>query len=113
MKISSKTLATGITVLTILGASATVLANKDHGKRDSDDCDSDAVSLVQNATLGIDEAMKIALADTPGKVIEAEIEKDDGLVVWEIEIVNNQNQVYEFEIDANSGAILENERDDD
>ena len=112
MKISNKTLAAGITALTILGTSAAVLANKDHGKRDGD-CDSDSAKLVQDAAIKIDQAMKIALADMPGKIIEAEIEKDDGVVVWEIEIVNNQNQIYEYEIDANNGAILENKRDDD
>lgn len=108
MKISKKTIVTSIIALSIAGGAATLYAKKDREKSDIN-----KASLVQEATLTIDDAIKVALADMPGKVIEAELEKDDGVMVWEIELVNNQNELYEFEIDANSGAILESERDDD
>jgi len=111
MKISKKTLTAGIVTLSIALASAVVYANKNHEHKGHGH--SDSASLIRNAALGIDQAMKIALAEMPGKVIEAEIEQDDGVIVWEIEVLNSQNQVYEFEIDANSGVIIESERDDD
>ena len=69
--------------------------------------------LFQAETLSLDKASKVALADMPGKVIEAELEKDDDETVWEIELVNANNEIYEYEINANTGAILESERDDD
>lgn len=108
MKISKKTIVTSIIALSIAGGAAAVYAKKDREK-----CDVDKVTLVQEAKLTVDDAIKVALADMPGKVIEAELEKDDGVMVWEIELVNNQSELYEFEIDANSGAILESEREDD
>ena len=104
----TKTVSATAIALTITGASIAVLANQ----KDHRDCDSDEAKLVQSAKLNIDQAMAIALADRPGKVIEAEIESDDGKTVWEIELVDNQNHIYEYDIDANNGAILESERKD-
>ncbi|MGI9316489.1 MAG: PepSY domain-containing protein [bacterium] len=108
MNISKKTLTAGIVVIAIAGASAVGLANhKNHNHRDHDSAD-----LIRESAISIDQAMEIALADVPGKVMEAEIDREDGVVVWEIEVVDNQNQIFEFEIDANSGNILEKELDD-
>ena len=106
MKTSKKTLATTITVAIIAGISTAVIASKEHD-------DLNSASAIQEATLGIDEATKIASKEVAGKVIEAELEHDDGILVWEIEVINDKNQIYEVEIDANSGAILEIEQDDD
>lgn len=108
MKTSSKIVA-NILAITIVGTSAVALANhKGH------DCHGDdAVELIQKAKLSVDQAMAIALTDVPGKVIEAEIEREKNTVIWEIEVVDNQNQMYEFEIDANTGDILEKQLDND
>ena len=103
MKTSTKALTAGIASLIIAGTSITAFSGQ------SDD---DKPELVNQASLSIEQAMAIALADVPGKVIEAELEHDDGTLVWEIEVLNSENLVYEFEIDANDGRILEKERDD-
>jgi len=69
-------------------------------------------STIQSAPIQLDKAVEIALATIPGVVKEAEFEIEDGKSVWEVEIVNAAKEVYELEIDANSGEILEQERDD-
>lgn len=99
-----KILSGAVTALSIAVTSTIVIASQ---KGD------DSASLIQDASLGVDQAMAIALADVPGNVIEAEIERENGKLIWEIEIVDQQNQVYELEIDANSGEILEKELEDD
>ena len=46
----------------------------------------------------------------PGRVIETELERDDGRYVYEIELLGDDGRVYEFEFDAASGERLEFER---
>jgi len=49
----------------------------------------------------------------PGKVFEAELELEDTLAVWQVEILNAEKQMVEIEIDANTGEILSQEIDND
>ena len=67
------------------------------------------IQLIESASIDINQAMTIALADTPGKAFEVELEREKDKAVWEIELVSNDNEMYEFEIDAQSGDILEKE----
>lgn len=41
-----------------------------------------------------------------GNVIEVELDRDDGKVIYEIEMVGPQGQVVEFEFDAASGELI-------
>lgn len=41
-----------------------------------------------------------------GSVIEVELERDDGRVIYEIEMVGPQGQVVEFEFDARNGELI-------
>lgn len=107
MKNLTKGLITSAVAIAISGAPIAVMAKK------KGNCDGEEATLLQNAQLGIEEAIAIALKDKPGKVIEAEIDSEDGVTIWEVELVDSQNHIYEYEIDANSGTILESERDDD
>lgn len=42
-----------------------------------------------------------------GDVIDVELERDGGKVIYEIELLGPQGQVVEFEIDARTGEVLE------
>lgn len=42
-----------------------------------------------------------------GEVIDVEMERDDGKVIYEIELLGPQGQVVEFEVDARTGEVLE------
>lgn len=41
-----------------------------------------------------------------GEVLEVELERDDGLTVYEIEMLGPQGQLVEFEFDATSGELI-------
>lgn len=41
-----------------------------------------------------------------GQVLEVELERDDGEVIYEIEMIGPQGQVVEFEFDAASGELI-------
>ena len=61
------------------------------------------------AAISQDEAVQIALERVPGATaqdVRIELDRDDGRYKYEGEIIYN-NTEYDFEIDANSGTILE------
>ena len=105
MKTSTKVLTAGIVSAVVAGTSFAAFSGKGH----RDDL---TIELVNQASISAEQAMGIALTDVPGKVIEAEMEIEDGTLIWEVEVLNNENLVYEFEIDAKDGNILEKEQDD-
>ena len=41
-----------------------------------------------------------------GEVLEAELERDDGEILYEVEMIGPQGQVVEFEFDAASGELI-------
>jgi uncharacterized membrane protein YkoI len=47
-----------------------------------------------------------------GRVLEIDLEHDDGHPIYEIELLDDNGRVLELEIDAVTGAILEQEYDD-
>ncbi|ARS49271.1 MULTISPECIES: PepSY domain-containing protein [Pseudomonadaceae] len=49
----------------------------------------------------------------PGStLLEAELEEEDGILVYEVEILTLQGVVRELELDARNGNILKDEEDD-
>ncbi|MBT2758346.1 PepSY domain-containing protein [Mesobacillus foraminis] len=79
---------------------------------DDDDDDDDNKSNVQNTEVKLskDEVIAIAVKETPGKVVEFEFDRDD--LVYELEVKTDKSEV-DYEIDANTGKILEKDTDDD
>lgn len=68
---------------------------------------------VVNLGTDLESAVATALAEQPGDVIEVELEIERKRSTWEIEIVDETNQVFEIEIDGITGEIVETEREDD
>ncbi|MBD7909049.1 PepSY domain-containing protein [Sporosarcina sp. Sa3CUA8] len=50
--------------------------------------------------------MMVALQQVPGHVVKAELEYDQGTVIYEIEIRTHDGQKYEVKVDANTGNVL-------
>lgn len=61
--------------------------------------------------ISMDEAISIALQETGGTVKEAELDDDDGLTYYEIEIHSNEGEV-EVEVNAYTGEIIQISYDD-
>ena len=57
--------------------------------------------------ISIEDAMSIATEQLPGEVVKVELDTENGMPVYEIDIVNTQGIKYEIEIDAQTGRILE------
>lgn len=68
-------------------------------------------SNADNTQISLEKAKNIALAEVPGgTVVKAEYDVDDGIPVYEVEIVKGAYE-YEFKIHAKTGEILEREQD--
>jgi uncharacterized membrane protein YkoI len=67
------------------------------------------VAMAMAATITIDQAIKTALDNFPGKVIEAELEKKHDKTVWEVEILTSEQVIKVVHVDAESGAVINTE----
>ena len=62
--------------------------------------------------LSFDDALKVAEATLPGKVVKGVLEIEDGNLQYAFEIVGSDKKVGEVEVDAGNGAVLGIDRDD-
>lgn len=59
------------------------------------------------------EAIQIALRYVPGEVLKVELDVEHGILIYEITIRAYTGMYYEVKIDANTGALIEIEREFD
>jgi uncharacterized membrane protein YkoI len=62
--------------------------------------------------LPLERILERAHAAKPGEIIETELERKQGRYVYEVEILDGAGQVWEVELDAKTGELLEIEQDD-
>lgn len=63
------------------------------------------------AAISVDRAKQIALAEVPGgTVFKCQLDRDDGRLVYEVEVYSGSTE-YDFEIDAQTGAIISRDVD--
>lgn len=110
-------LAGGITSVLLMGACSSVSADTNLDweadgsegtakTQTSEEVDMEKVE--QNAQKAVDEAKKIF----DGKVTDVELDEDDGVYYYEVEM-NNGKQEYEVDINAETLAIIEEDLDDE
>jgi uncharacterized membrane protein YkoI len=66
----------------------------------------EVIAMAQAAKVTIDQAIKTALDNIPGKVIEAELEKKHDKAVWEVEILTAEQVIKVVHVDAESGSVI-------
>ncbi|GGP14809.1 PepSY domain-containing protein [Oceanobacillus neutriphilus] len=67
--------------------------------------ESDNQETENDAMLSHEEAKEIALKEFPGKVTDLELDSDDGVYIYEIEIVNGEDEA-SIEINAYTGNVV-------
>jgi len=80
------------------------------GKGETDEV-KEAVKMAAAAKVAIEQAVKTASEKVSGKIVEAELEKKHGKLVWEVEVVTAENKVMEVHIDAETGAVIDVEEE--
>jgi uncharacterized membrane protein YkoI len=68
--------------------------------------------LKKGAILPLADISAKVQARVPGKVLEVELEREDGRYVYEFKILRKNGRVQEVEADAATGKILKIEDDD-
>ncbi len=62
--------------------------------------------------LSLEVILKNVRQEFPGKVLEVELEKEHGQIVYEIEILNDNGVITEIYVDAKTGKLLLTKEDD-
>ncbi|MCF6236630.1 MAG: PepSY domain-containing protein [Gammaproteobacteria bacterium] len=62
--------------------------------------------------MALEEILKHAKKEINGRILELELEREDGIYLYEILILDSEGQLWEIEIDASSGKILKRELED-
>lgn len=70
-------------------------------------------AMLRGEILPLVDILERLAAVQPGAVIEVEIEIEDGLRIYEIELISPDGRILEVDIDAGTGEILSLEEDDD
>ncbi len=64
------------------------------------------------AKISFDDALKAAVAASPGKVIKGELEVEDGTLMYSFEIIGTDSATTEVEIDAGNGKVLSADKEE-
>jgi uncharacterized membrane protein YkoI len=93
-----------VTGFVLIGAGGGLAADDDH--------DLARRALEQGRALPLADILAKVTPRVPGKVIEVELEVDDGALVYDLKVLTPQGRLQEIEVDAATGRILEIEDDD-
>ncbi|MFD2642472.1 PepSY domain-containing protein [Pseudomonas japonica] len=67
----------------------------------------------EGVILPLEQLLQSALGRYPGaRLLEAELEEDDDVYVYEVELLTGEGVVREIKLDAASGTLLKDEEDD-
>jgi uncharacterized membrane protein YkoI len=77
--------------------------------RADQDSDRARESRAAGKTVALQSLVEWVAARYHGRLLEAELEEDDGALVYELEWLTPQSSVLEFEFDAHTGRLLEAE----
>ena len=89
-----------------------VLAMAPPALADDDDHDRARAAVARGDILPLSRILDIAKRDTPGRVIDVDLDEDDGRYIYEIEIIDGRGRMVEMKLDAASGRIIERDIDD-
>jgi len=66
----------------------------------------------QGDILSLEQIIELAVEVKQGQILETDLERDDGRYVYELEILDSRGQVWEIELDAQTGELIELENED-
>ncbi|MUV37006.1 uncharacterized protein JNUCC1_00812 [Lentibacillus sp. JNUCC-1] len=78
-----------------------------------EDDDVSQKELKEMASISQEEAINISLEEVPGEAVQTELDDEDGKAVYEVDVKAEDGKMWDFEIDAESGDVLQKEADDD
>lgn len=68
--------------------------------------DVEKIKWARATTVSVTEAIKTAIAHTPGQVIEAALHAIHGRLLYEVEVVTKDDRVVELFVDPRTGKLI-------
>ena len=98
-----------ISLVLVVGMTSSLLSRAD----DSDDLSDQVPQWVsEGKVISLDSLMERHEARLNGRLLDLEVEKEDGRIIYELEVLREDSVVYEIKIDAENGEWLEEEIED-
>lgn len=96
--------------LTLAAIATTAMADQGRGRSGDHD---DALAAVEaRQALPLTRIFQIARTAVPGEIIEVELEREDGRLIYEVDILTSTGRLRQVELDARTGEVLEVEDED-
>jgi len=103
-----------VIALAVVGGLVLALGNQawtDEKIRKKKDEPKDKIEMAASKVT-IEQAVRTASEKVHGTVIEAELERRLGKLVWEVEVVTPENRLLTVHVDADSGRVLDVEEEE-
>lgn len=79
---------------------------------DDDDHERARRLMARGEILPLSAILQSAAQIQPGRVIEVDLDRDDGIWVYELEVLDERGRAWELEFDARTGRLIKRERED-
>lgn len=97
-------------LLTLAAITTTAIADHGHGRSGDHD---DALAAVEaRQALPLTRIFQIAQTAVPGEIIEVELDRDHGRLIYEVDVLTSTGRLRQVELDARTGEVLEVEDED-
>ena len=93
-------------------AAITGVAMADQGRGRSGDHDDALAAVEARQALPLTRIFEIAQTAVPGEIIEVELDREDGRLIYEVDILTSTGRLRQVELDARTGEVLEVEDED-
>lgn len=77
----------------------------------ADDHDKAYELLRSGEILPLEKILEFTRKQVQGRILEVELEHEDDLLIYELEVLDKQGVVWEIKVDATTGLIIKQEQD--
>lgn len=102
---------TGVFLVSLFAFGGVALSAGQANQTGSIQIKTDEAGFAQMAKIPMNAAVSAALKQVPGNVLRAELENENGYLVYGVEIVKADQQTVDVKVDAGNGRILSTDRD--
>jgi uncharacterized membrane protein YkoI len=110
MKITILTVMSGVFLATLISI-GTVSAQETKEAGSIKLRNGDESGFTDLAKISFDSAIKSAIVAVPGKILKADLENENGYLVYSVEVAKSNHQIAEVWIDAGNGRVLKIEKE--
>ncbi len=107
---NKRSIVIGVVLIGAIGVVGSILwSAESHKITGKGETKGQVVAMTSQTKITTEQAIKTAVENFPGKVIQAELEKKDDRTLWEVEILTEEQGTMMVWVDADSGAVVTTE----